>query len=153
MRQSRDGVTQIVDRARARRVRPRQPFARVLLAATRWSGSCAPWPGCGSSRGSFNWSADARRLRRGSAISPLLPRALQGAIVFFAAVDLLAAVGLWLAAPWGGVLWLLCASIEAISPALGVRGAASGALGVVLNVMLVALYFFLSWRAESVAIG
>jgi hypothetical protein len=72
---------------------------------------------------------------------------LQGSIVFFAAVDLLAAVGLWLAAPWGGVVWLLCAAIEVVSPALGVRGAATGALGVALNVCLVALYFLLSWRA------
>jgi len=28
-----------------------------------------------------------------------------------------------------------------------VRGAASGALGVGLNIVLVALYFFLTWRA------
>ena len=76
-----------------------------------------------------------------------LSRSLQGSIVFFAAVDLLAAVGLWLAAPWGGVLWLLCVSIETVSPALGVRGGASGALGVGMNIALVALYFFLTWRA------
>jgi hypothetical protein len=28
------------------------------------------------------------------------------AVIFFAILDLLAAVGLWLATPWGGVLWL-----------------------------------------------
>jgi hypothetical protein len=77
----------------------------------------------------------------------VLSRSLQGSIVFFAAVDLLAAVGLWLAAPWGGVLWLLCVSIETVSPALGVRGGATGVLGVGLNVVLVAVYFFLTWRA------
>jgi hypothetical protein len=79
----------------------------------------------------------------------MLPRALQGTIVFFAAVDLLAAVGLWLAAPWGGVLWLLCAVIEAISPLLGARGTFVGALGVALNVALVGIYFGLSWAAEQ----
>ena len=30
----------------------------------------------------------------------------QAATVFFAVIDLVAAVGLWLAAPWGAVVWL-----------------------------------------------
>nr|WP_284701395.1 DUF6163 family protein [Rhodoplanes tepidamans] len=30
----------------------------------------------------------------------------QTATVFFAVIDLVAAVGLWLAAPWGAVVWL-----------------------------------------------
>jgi len=29
-----------------------------------------------------------------------------GATIFFAVIDLVAAVGLWLAAAWGGVVWL-----------------------------------------------
>ncbi len=32
--------------------------------------------------------------------------AWQSATVFFAVIDLVAAVGLWLAAPWGAVIWL-----------------------------------------------
>jgi hypothetical protein len=32
--------------------------------------------------------------------------AFQSATVFFAVIDLVAAVGLWLAAPWGAVVWL-----------------------------------------------
>ncbi len=34
------------------------------------------------------------------------PAAWQTATVFFAVIDLVAAVGLWLAAPWGAVVWL-----------------------------------------------
>jgi len=34
------------------------------------------------------------------------PIAWQTATVFFAVIDLVAAVGLWLAAPWGAVVWL-----------------------------------------------
>src|SRR4029077_4502038 len=30
----------------------------------------------------------------------------QAATIFFAVIDLVAAVGLWLAAAWGGVVWL-----------------------------------------------
>ena len=33
----------------------------------------------------------------------------QTATVFFAVIDLVAAVGLWLAAPWGAVVWLTAA--------------------------------------------
>ena len=81
------------------------------------------------------------------ATSPRCPARCRRSIVFFAAVDPLAAIGLWLAAPWGGVLWLLCASIEVVSPALGVLGAVSGPIGIGFDVALVALYFFLTWRA------
>jgi hypothetical protein len=35
--------------------------------------------------------------------------AFQAATIFFAVIDLVAAVGLWLAAAWGGVVWLTAA--------------------------------------------
>ncbi len=38
------------------------------------------------------------------------PLAWQTATVFFAVIDLVAGVGLWLAAAWGGVVWLTAAS-------------------------------------------
>jgi hypothetical protein len=37
------------------------------------------------------------------------PLPWQAATVFFAVIDLVAAVGLWLAAAWGGVVWLTAA--------------------------------------------
>jgi len=44
----------------------------------------------------------------------------QAATIFFAVIDLVAAVGLWLAAAWGGVVWLTAsismASIELFFP-------------------------------------
>jgi len=42
------------------------------------------------------------------------PLPWQAATVFFAVIDLVAAVGLWLAAPWGAVVWLT-ASISMIA--------------------------------------
>ena len=66
---------------------------------------------------------------------------LQATIVAFACFDLLAAVGLWLAAPWGGAIWLLCAVVEAASPFLGPRGASIAIGGAMLNVALVVGYF------------
>jgi hypothetical protein len=44
----------------------------------------------------------------------------QSATVFFAVIDLVAAVGLWLAAPWGAVVWLTSVisliAVEALFP-------------------------------------
>jgi hypothetical protein len=48
------------------------------------------------------------------------PMPYQSATVFFAVIDLVAAVGLWLAAPWGAVVWLTSvismAAVEALFP-------------------------------------
>ncbi len=148
MRQSLDGVTQIVDNSGAGPLAGRS--APSLAARVSWTGALVwymrmlAWVWV--AKGLFNWGLVLGALPRYGDFTAL-PRALQGSVVFFAAVDLLAAVGLWLAAPWGGVVWLLCAAIETVSPALGVRGAVTGALGVALDLLLVALYFFMSWQA------
>jgi hypothetical protein len=48
------------------------------------------------------------------------PTAYQIATVFFAVIDPVAGVGLWLAAPWGAVIWLTSiismAAVEALFP-------------------------------------
>ncbi|HLW93249.1 MAG TPA: DUF6163 family protein, partial [Roseiarcus sp.] len=63
-------------------------------------------------KGLFNW---AIMLGVDPSIANILtlPGPVAATICFFAVADLVAAVGLWLAAPWGGVLWLLCAATEA----------------------------------------
>src|SRR5437588_4148854 len=59
-------------------------------------------------------------------IFDVLPVQTTIAVVFFAVLDLLAAVGMWLAAPWGGVLWLLTAvaraSVAVLLPGLVAGG-------------------------------
>jgi len=42
-------------------------------------------------------------------IFEVAPLAWKAATIFFAVIDLVAAVGLWLAAAWGGVVWLTAA--------------------------------------------
>jgi len=149
MRQGVDGAIEIVDRPPAD-ASPGRGAALGLRAQLSWTDGLVwfmrmlAWVWV--AKGLFNWGLVLGAFP-GYGDFTMLPQPLQGSIVFFAAADLLAAVGLWLAAPWGGVLWLLCAAIEAVSPALGARGAATGALGVALNALLVALYFLLSWRA------
>jgi hypothetical protein len=91
-------------------------------------------------KGLFNWSiilGANPHLGEFAAMS----LALQGTIATFACVDFVAAVGLWLAAPWGGVIWLLCAGAEAITALIWPRSAEIGPLGVAINAALMIAYF------------
>jgi hypothetical protein len=70
--------------------------------------------------------------------------AWQTATVFFAVFDLVAAVGLWLAAPWGAVVWLTSAvsmaAVELFFPAVF----GGSMIVVVAELILLASYLFLA---------
>jgi hypothetical protein len=73
--------------------------------------------------------------------------AWQSATVYFAVIELVAAVGLWLATPWGAVVWLTTvvsmAVIELMFP--GIYG---GSLYVVGGeAVMLAAYLALAWMA------
>ena len=82
-----------------------------------------------------------------SAFLDLSP-AVMSATIFFAVLDLVAAVGLWLIAPWGGVVWLLTLLAQMfvswIKPSFFLGG---GGIRL-LDVLLLAAYLILSWRAN-----
>ena len=60
-------------------------------------------------KGLYHWSL-VLGVAEGSVSSfEASPTPWQAATVYFAVIDLVAAVGLWLAAAWGGVLWLTAA--------------------------------------------
>lgn len=76
-----------------------------------------------------------------------LPANAAIAVVFFAVLDLIAGVGLWLATPWGGVLWLLIASAQ-IFVTLSVPGFFAGGYWLIaLDLILIAVYFVLTFEA------
>lgn len=69
------------------------------------------------------------------------------AVVFFAVLDLIAGVGLWLATPWGGVLWLLIASAQ-IFVTLSLPGFFAGGYWLIaLDLVLIGVYFVLTFEA------
>lgn len=71
----------------------------------------------------------------------------RGAIIFFAILDLIAAVGLWLAASWGGVVWLIAVAAQwlalVVLPGFFAYDVAISAV----DVLLVAGYFLLTFQA------
>ena len=137
MRQSRDGVIRIVDSA------PSVVEGQRFFASLPGAGGTLVWfmrtMACvWVAKGLFNWAV-LMGLNPSFGDFAMLPRPLQTTIVFFAGADLLAAIGMWLAAPWGGVLWLLCAGLEALSPLLS-GSAVIGAVMCELNSGGTAIY-------------
>jgi hypothetical protein len=76
-----------------------------------------------------------------------LPTNVAIAIVFFAVLDLIAGVGLWLATPWGGVLWLLIASAQIFVTASAPGFFFGGYWLVAFDLALIGAYFFLTFEA------
>jgi Family of unknown function (DUF6163) len=75
------------------------------------------------------------------------------AIVFFCILDLIAAVGLWLAASWGGVIWLVAVGGQLLS--LGFLPGLSDHPWLVgsRDLLLVGAYLFVAIRAGRAAAG
>lgn len=73
----------------------------------------------------------------------------QAIIVYFAVIDLVAAVGLWLTSTWGGVLWLLAAISQMLLSFLFPRFVPMTAWLVGLYIGLIAVYFLATWAAEN----
>lgn len=75
--------------------------------------------------------------------------AWQTATVFFAVIDLVAAVGLWLAAAWGAVIWLTAVAsmlaVEIFFPQVFGGGWLTGAL----EGTLLALYLWLALKSAQ----
>jgi hypothetical protein len=148
MRQSRDGAIELVDKSPVTAhdgdfisAISRLGWQTVLI----WYMRTLAWVWV--AKGLFHWAIILGALPAlGQFTTMALP--LQATIVAFACLDLLAAIGLWLAAAWGGAIWLLCAVVEAASPILSPRAAAIGYGGALLNIALVAGYVLLSWRAS-----
>ena len=73
--------------------------------------------------------------------------AWQTSTVYFAVIELVAAVGLWLATPWGAVVWLTTvvsmAVIELMFP--GIYGGSLSIVGI--EGVLLAAYLALAWMA------
>ena len=78
-----------------------------------------------------------------------LPMPIATAVGFFAVIDLLAAVGLWLASPWGGVLWIFSASASIVVALFMPGFHAGGRIVMGINLVLMVVYFVLTWQAAQ----
>ena len=71
-------------------------------------------------KGLYHWAVVVGFGEQASSVFETSSTAWQAATIFFAVIDLVAAVGLWLAAAWGGVVWLTAAismaAVELVFP-------------------------------------
>lgn len=75
----------------------------------------------------------------------------QATIIYFAVIDLVAAVGLWMASTWGGVMWLMAIMSHLILAAFFPGIVSSGPLMMGGYLMLMAFYLGISWLAAQEA--
>jgi hypothetical protein len=71
----------------------------------------------------------------------------QATVVYFAVVDLVAAVGLWLTSAWGGVLWLLAVMSQLILWFFFPDLVPGNLVTSIVYGTLILLYLLLSWLA------
>jgi hypothetical protein len=77
--------------------------------------------------------------------------AWQTATVFFAVIDLVAAVGLWLAAAWGAVIWLTSVASMLVIAVFFPQVFGGGLLSLLLEGGLLALYLWLALKSAQEA--
>jgi Family of unknown function (DUF6163) len=75
--------------------------------------------------------------------------AWQTATVFFAVIDLVAAVGLWLAAAWGAVIWLMSIASMLAVEIFFPQVFGGGVLSLVLEIALLGLYLWLALKSAQ----
>jgi len=69
----------------------------------------------------------------------------QATMIYFAVIDVVAAVGLWMASTWGGVLWLLAVMSQLILAMFFPRIVSAGPVTMGLLLTLVVFYLVVSW--------
>jgi hypothetical protein len=71
----------------------------------------------------------------------------QATLIYFAVIDLVAAVGLWMASSWGGVLWLLAVMSHLILAVFFPRIVLAGPTLIAFFFGLIVAYLVMSWLA------
>ena len=128
-----DRIERVVDRTRARWDTVLVWFMR--LVALLWL-----------VKGVVNWAAILDALP-GAPPFESEPLGRQSVIVYFAILDFMAAVGLWLTSAWGGVVWLLAATSAMTLAALTPQLLPVPLALLIATASIVAVYFALSWLA------
>ena len=75
------------------------------------------------------------------------PMAWQAATVYFAVIELVAAVGLWLATPWGAVVWLTTIVSTAVIEMMFPTIYGGNIFAVLVAAILLVVYLALAWMA------
>jgi hypothetical protein len=73
----------------------------------------------------------------------------QATTIYFAIIDLVAAIGLWLTSTWGGVLWLLAIVSHLILAFFFPAIVTGGMIANLLYIVFIVVYLAISWLAVN----
>lgn len=97
-------------------------------------------------QGLLHW---ARVLAPGLPIFDTLPMVAAYLIIIFAVIDLIAGIGMWLIAPWGGVMWLFAASTQIFVSVAIPNFFPGGRFIAYFDAALIVAYFILTYNASE----
>lgn len=104
-------------------------------------------------QGLLQWTAVLSTGAGGLSPFSMLTAPAMAAAVFFAVVDFVAAIGLWLVAPWGGVIWLVAALMQVVvlvfMPSFFDHPLATGLFDVALCTAYLALVWFAAQAGDA----
>jgi hypothetical protein len=100
-------------------------------------------------KGLYHWSRVCGIGVSGNDLYEVHSVAWQAATVFFAVIDLVAAVGLWLAAAWGAVIWLTAVASMLVVEIFFPQVFGRGFITVLLESALLALYLWLALKSAQ----
>ncbi len=135
------GSEEVADRIERRAPRPETRWDVVLVWLMRVV--AVVW----MVKGLSAW-AEILGARPNAAPFETAPIGRQAVIVYFGVINLLAAVGLWLATAWGGVVWLLAATSAMVLALLTPQLLPMSIPSLAFDSMIIVVYFAVSWLAS-----
>ncbi len=137
----RAGSEEVADRIERRAPRPETRWDVVLVWLMRVV--AVIW----MVKGLSAW-AEILGARPNAAPFETAPIGRQAVIVYFGVINLLAAVGLWLATAWGGVVWLLAATSAMVLALLTPQLLPMSLPSLAFDSVIIVVYFAVSWLAS-----
>jgi hypothetical protein len=98
-------------------------------------------------KGLYHWAEVTGFIGTEDTAFEVQPMSWQAATIYFAVIELVAAVGLWLATPWGAVVWLTSVVSMAVIELMFPNIYGGHFLIVIAEVVLLAIYLGLAWMA------
>ena len=98
-------------------------------------------------KGLYHWAEVTGFIGSDDTVFDVQPTSWQAATIYFAVIELVAAVGLWLATPWGAVVWLTSVVSMGVIELMFPTIYGGNFLIVVIDVVLLGIYLGLAWMA------
>jgi len=98
-------------------------------------------------KGLYHWAEVTGFIGTQDTAFEVQPTSWQAATIYFAVIELVAAVGLWLATPWGAVVWLTSVVSMGVIELMFPNIYGGNFMIVIVEAVLLAIYMALAWMA------